>query len=77
MNLNKNKMQVLKIMVLMKFLKRKEVEKLYECCYEFDVEDDFITRLHIWNNPKGNHNYEEKYHKTFKMKNVPVKTIFD
>lgn len=74
---NRNKMLTLKLMVLMQFLKEKEVKKLYGCDYEFDIESDNITRLHVWFNPKGFHNYEERYHKSFKMKNISVKCILD
>jgi hypothetical protein len=74
---NRDKMLTLKLMVLMQFLKEKEVKRLYGCDYEFDIEGDNITRLHVWFNSKGSHNYEERYHKSFKMKNISVKCILD
>jgi hypothetical protein len=74
---NRYKMVTLKLMVLMQFLKDEDVKKLYGCDYEFDVKDDKIVRLHIWHNPNGPHKYKERYHKSFEMRNVPVKSILD
>lgn len=68
---NQLKMMTLKIMVLTQMLPKKEVEKLYGCDYEFTVEDHMITMLEVWYNPKGKHNYQDKFRKVFKIKPIP------
>ena len=77
LNPNGLKMTTVKMMVLTKMLPKKEVEKLYGCDYEFTIKDEMITHLEVWFNPKGNHNYEDKYRKEFKMNPVSVKIICD
>ena len=74
---NKSKMMILKMMVLTQMLPSKEVEKLYGCDYEFSVKDNMIVMLEVWHNPKGKHNYNNKYRQEFKMKNIPVNFILD
>ena len=77
LNPNRLKMATVKMMVLTKMLSKKEVEKLYGCDYEFTIEGDMINMLEVWFNPKGNHNYEDKYRKEFKIKPISVKIICD
>ena len=70
-----NKMRILKMMVLSQMLPEKEVEKLYGCDFEFTIQDDMIVLLEVWNNPRGKHNYKNKYRQEFKMKDIPLSVI--
>ena len=76
-NPNQLKMTAVKMMVLTQMLPKSDVKKLYGCDYEFTVQDGMITMLEIWFNPKGRHNYQEKFRKEFKMKPVSVSIICD
>jgi hypothetical protein len=75
MNINREKMITLKVMVLSKMLPSKEVKKLYGCDYEFTIEENKIVMLEVWHNPKGEHKYEDKFRKCFKIKPVSVDII--
>ena len=74
-NPNQLKMTTFKLMILTQMIPKKEVEKLYGCDYEFTVEDNMITMLEIWHNPKGKHNYQNKFRKEFKIKPISVSVI--
>lgn len=72
--LNRNKMKILKVMVMMQ--NGIDIDSYGDCDYEFDIKGDTITMLYLWMNPNGKHNYEKKYEKTFKMK-VSIDVILD
>ena len=61
------RMMALKNLTLMNYMPNKEVEKYYDCDYEFtcDAKSNIPETLHIWRGK--NHNYKEKYHETFEI----------
>ena len=58
-------------------LSTEKVEELNCCDYEFTIVDDKITMLEVWYNPKGKHNYKDKYRTCFNMKPVSFEVICD
>lgn len=69
------KMITLKVATLMKYLPENKVKELYGCAFEFTIKGDVITELEVWYNPRGEHNYSNKYRQSFPINNLPVSCI--
>jgi hypothetical protein len=72
------KMKVFKNWMLYFHLSRFEYPRMTDCTYLLTIENDKITMLETWYNPRGDHGYKENFRREFELDifDVYLKDLF-